>query len=172
MNSSGWSAAALTLDNLKQKGYRNMPEDGIHTVTVPGCVAGWEKLHKKFGRLGWAELFRPAIYYAEEGFPVTEIIHGHWRISTSKLASDAGARKVFLRDGIAPAIGEVFRNADLARALRLIAEGGAAAFYKGPIGKAILKTSDRLEGTLAAGDPSEFEPAGVEPISTGYRGWK
>src|SRR5205807_8116476 len=141
INSSGWSSAAQTLDNLKKKGFRNMPEEGIQTVTVPGCVAGWDKLHKKFGRLGWAELFRPAIYYAEEGFPVTEIIQGHWRISTSKLASDPGARRLFLRDGMAPAIGEVFRNPDLAKALRLVAEGGPAAFYKGSIAKAVLKTS-------------------------------
>ncbi len=172
INSSGWSAAAQTLDSLKKKGYSSMPEEGIHTVTVPGCVAGWEKLHKKFGRLGWGELFRPAIYYAQEGFPVTEIIQGHWRISTPKLAGDEGARKLFLRDGIAPAIGDVFRNSDLAAALRLVADGGAAAFYKGPIAKAILKTSDRLGGALAAADLSEFEPEWVEPISTEYRGWK
>src|SRR6266567_1562830 len=108
INSSGWSAAAQTLDSLKKKGYSSMPEEGIHSVTVPGCVAGWEKLHKKFGRLGWGELFRPAIYYAQEGFPVTEIIQGHWRISTPKLAGDEGARKLFLRDGIAPAIGDIF----------------------------------------------------------------
>src|SRR5206468_3911536 len=172
INASGWAPAALTLDALKTKGYEKIPEEGIHSATVPGCVAGWEKLHKKFGRLSWAEIFRPAIYYADEGFPVTEIIQGHWRLSTSKLAGDEGARRLFLRDAMAPAVGEVFRNRDLAKALRLIAEGGAAAFYKGPIAKAILKTSDRLGGTLAAGDLSEFEPEWVEPISTDYRGWK
>ena len=171
INASGWAPAALTLDVLKAKGYNRMPEEGVHSVTAPGCVAGWDKLHKKFGRLSWADLFRPAIYHAEEGFPVTEIIHGHWRDSTSKLGADPGARRVFLRDGIAPAIGEVFRNADLGRTLRLIAEGGAAAFYKGPIAKAVLKTSDRLGGTLAAGDLSEFEAEWVAPISTTYRGW-
>jgi len=64
------------------------------------------KLHKKFGRLSWAEIFRPAIYYADEGFPVTEIIQGHWRLSTSKLAGDEGARRLFLRDAMAPAVGE------------------------------------------------------------------
>src|SRR4051812_35763929 len=71
INASGWSSSAQTLEALKKKGFSNMPEEGIHSVTVPGCVAGWEKLHKKFGRLNWAELFRPAVYYAEEGFPVT-----------------------------------------------------------------------------------------------------
>ncbi len=172
INASGWAPAALTLDAMKAKGYSRVPEEGIHSVTVPGCVAGWDKLHKKFGRLRWAELFQPAIYHAEEGFPVTEIIQGHWRISTSKLAGDPAARRLFLRDGMAPAVGEVFRNADLAKALRLVAEGGAAAFYKGAIAKAVVKSSDRLGGTLAAGDLSEFEAEWVEPIATSYRGWK
>src|SRR5262249_51523172 len=75
-------------------------------------------------------------------------------------------------DGMAPAIGEVFRNAELGKTLRLIADGGAAAFYKGPIAKAILRTSDRIGGTLAAGDLTEFEAEWVEPIATTYRGWK
>src|SRR5262249_15948405 len=172
INASGWSGAATTLNSLKTKGYEKMPEDGIHSITVPGCVAGWEKLHKKFGRLSWGEILRPAIYYAEEGFPVTEIIQGHWRLSTSKLASDEESRRLFLRDGMSPALGEVFRNRDLAKALRLISDAGAAAFYKGPIAKAILKTSDRLGGTLAAADLRDFEPEWVEPISIDYRGWK
>src|SRR5579872_2561267 len=74
INASGWTPAALTLAALKAHGYESaMPQDGIHSVTTPGCVAGWSALHKRFGRLAWADLFRPAIYYAEEGFPVTEI---------------------------------------------------------------------------------------------------
>src|SRR5262249_55235853 len=168
INASGWAPAALTFGAMKTKGYNRGPERGNQSVTW----AGWDKLHKKFGRLRWAELFQPAIYHAEEGFPVTEIIQGHWRLSTSKLAGDPGARRLFLRDGMAPSIGEVFRNPDLAKALRLVAEGGPAAFYKGPIAKAVLKTSDRLGGTLAAGDLSEFEAEWVEPIATSYRGWK
>ena len=172
INASGWSPAAVTLAGLKAKGFDSMPQDGIHSVTTPGCVAGWEKLHKKFGRLSWAELFRPAIYYAEQGFPVTELIQGSWKNATSKLAGDEGARRVFLRDGMAPEVGDVFQNPDLAKALRSIASTGAAAFYRGPIAKAILKTSDRLGGVFAAADLSEFEPEWVEPISTEYRGWK
>ena len=173
INASGWTPAALTLAALKTHGYEStMPQDGIHSVTTPGCVAGWSALHKRFGRLAWAELFRPAIYYAEEGFPVTEIIHGHWRNATTTIASDEGGRRVFLRDGLAPAVGEVFRNPDLAKALRLLAAGGAPAFYRGPIAEAILKTSGRQKGTMSAADLSEFEPEWVAPISTEYRGWK
>jgi gamma-glutamyltranspeptidase/glutathione hydrolase len=172
MNASGWSPAAGTLARLKEKGFESMPQDGIHSVTTPGCVAGWEKLHKKFGRLPWSELFRPAIYFAEQGFPVTEIIGTSWKTWSTKLASDEGARRVFLPDGKAPEVGEVFRNPDVAKALRSIALNGASAFYRGPIAKAILRTSDRLGGVFSAADLSEFEPEWVDPISTEYRGWK
>ena len=133
-----------------------MPQDGIQSVTVPGCVNGWEKLHKRFGKLTWDELFAPAVYYAEHGFPVTEIIHEYWRNSYSKLSADENGRRIFLRDGAAPAVGEVFRNPAFASALRLIAAGGAGAFYRGAIAKAILATSDRLGGTLASADLSRI----------------
>ncbi|MEO7650476.1 MAG: gamma-glutamyltransferase [Bryobacteraceae bacterium] len=172
INASGWSPSALTMERLKSAGHYSMPQDGIHSVTVPGCVAGWEKLHKKFGRLPWRDIFRPAIYYAEQGFPVTEIIQGHWRATTSILASDENARRIFLREGMAPGVGEVFRNPDLGKTLGLLASNGAAAFYQGPIARAILKTSDRLGGAMNLADLREFSPEWVEPISTGYRGWK
>jgi gamma-glutamyltranspeptidase/glutathione hydrolase len=73
INASGWAPQALSIGYLKKQGLTRMPSDGIHTVTVPGCVAGWEKLHQRFGRLAWRDLFKPAIYSAENGFPVTEL---------------------------------------------------------------------------------------------------
>ncbi|MGH9658885.1 MAG: gamma-glutamyltransferase [Bryobacteraceae bacterium] len=172
INASGWSPAALTRDVLERKGFRGVPQEGIHSVTVPGCVAGWAKLHERFGRVPWADVLAPAIYYAEKGFPVTEIIQDNWRVSVGKLLGDDNARRLFLRDAAPPAVGEVFRNAELARALKLIASGGAAAFYRGPIAKAILKTSDRQGGVMAASDLAEFEAEWAEPISSTYRGWK
>jgi gamma-glutamyltranspeptidase/glutathione hydrolase len=172
INSSGWAPQALNIEFLKSKGNSGMPQEGIHSVTVPGCVDGWEKLHKRFGRLSWSELFQPAIYHAENGFPVTEVIQDHWKVNTSKLLGDAGGGRLFLRDGAPPAVGDVFRNPQLAHALKLVAAGGADAFYRGPIAKAILRTSDRLGGTLAGADLSEFQSEWVTPISTEYRGWK
>jgi gamma-glutamyltranspeptidase/glutathione hydrolase len=172
INASGWAPKALTIEFLKSKGLSAMPELGIHSITVPGCVDGWEKLHKRFGRLPWPDLFREAVYYAGEGFPVTEIIQGYWDSGTAKLASDRNAKRVFLRGGRAPALGEIVQNAELARALGLIAEGGADAFYRGPIAKAILATSGRLGGTMAAADLAEFQSEWVTPIATDYRGWK
>lgn len=172
MNASGWAPQALNIAFLKAKGNSTMAQDGIHSVTVPGCVDGWAKLHKRFGRSSWADLFRPAIYYAENGFPVTEIIHESWRNAVSTLASDENGKRIFLRNGTPPDMGDLFRNADLAVALKLVAAGGAEAFYRGPIAKAILRTSDRLGGTMAGADLSEFQSEWVEPISTDYRGWK
>jgi gamma-glutamyltranspeptidase/glutathione hydrolase len=170
INASGWSPKALTVDYFKRLDIHRMPIEGIHTVTVPGCVDGWEKLHKRYGRLPWRELFKPAIYYAENGFPVTELIQWDWENSNYKL-DDEGAR-LYLPNGAAPKVGEIFRNPQLAHSFRLISELGARAFYSGPIGEAILKTSRRLTGMLTADDLREYQSEWVEPISTEYRGWK
>jgi gamma-glutamyltranspeptidase/glutathione hydrolase len=171
LNASGWAPRGLTIEVLKQRGYSSMPQSGILSVSVPGAVEGWKKLHGRFGRLPWQDLFAPAVYYARNGFPVTEIIAEHWRDSEAKLAADAEARRVFLPGGVPPKTGEIFRNPDLARAFELLARQGPDAFYKGPIAEALLRTSRRLGGVLAPEDLSEFEAEWVEPISTTYRGW-
>lgn len=171
LNASGWAPRGLIIEVLKQRGYSSMPQSGILSVSVPGAVEGWKKLHGRFGRLPWQDLFAPAVYYARKGFPVTEIIAEHWKDSEAKLAADAEARRVFLPGGVPPKTGEIFRNPDLARAFELLARLGPDAFYKGPIGEALLRTSRRLGGVLAPEDLSEFEAEWVEPISTTYRGW-
>lgn len=172
INASGWSPKALDIAYLRGKGHESMPQEGILSVTVPGCVDGWEKLHQRFGRLPWADLFRPAIFYAENGFPVTEWIQMTWRDSVGKLQADPGARRLFLVDGAAPEVGAIFRNSGLAKALRLIADGGAKAFYRGPIRDSILKTSQRLGGVLEESDFAEFSAEWVDPVSVDYRGWR
>jgi gamma-glutamyltranspeptidase/glutathione hydrolase len=172
LNASGWAPEKLTIDFLHHKGFSEMPQTGIYTVTVPGCVRGWEALHKKFGRLPWAELFKPAIYYAQHGFPVTEFISAYWNAAHAKLGKDPNARQVFLIDGQTPKVGQVFANPEYARALELVAREGPDAFYKGEIAKAILKTSDRLGGVMSAEDLADYQAEWVEPISTTYHGWK
>jgi gamma-glutamyltranspeptidase/glutathione hydrolase len=171
LNSSGWAPEKLTPELLKQEGFKHMPGQGIFSVTVPGCVRGWEALHKKFGNLPWADLFRPAIYYARNGFPVTEVVETYWRSQKSVLEEDVNGRRVFLVNGETPMVGEVFRNPEYAGALEIIAREGPDAFYHGAIAKAILKTSDRLGGVMGADDLSDFQAEWVEPISTTYRGW-
>lgn len=172
LNASGYAPRALTPDAVRAKGHTSMPEEGIIGVTVPGCVDGWARLHRKYGKLPWAELFVPAIYYAREGFPVTEWIASAWQGGRAKLLADDNARRVYMRDGIVPKVGELFRNPELARALELIATQGPSAFYKGDIAKAILKTSRRHNGYLDAADLADFQSEWVDTISTEYRGWR
>jgi gamma-glutamyltranspeptidase/glutathione hydrolase len=171
INASGFAPKALTFDVLKKLELYSVPTSGIHTVTVPGCVDGWAKMHGKFGKLPWRDLFAPAIYYAEHGFPVTELIQWDWNNGSSKLRSDENARRVFLHDDRAPEVGEIFRNPELAHAYRILAAGGPDTFYKGEIATAILKTSKQFGGLLSTEDLREFSSEWVEPISTSYRGW-
>jgi gamma-glutamyltranspeptidase/glutathione hydrolase len=172
LNASGWAPKALTIAHLKAMDVSEMPSTGIDTVTVPGAVEGWNKLHERFGRLAWKELFTPAIFYAENGFAVQELIGADWKSSEPKLKGDPESRRVFLMHDEAPKMGEVFKNADIAKALHLLASGGPQAFYSGDIAKAILATERELNGTMQAGDLQEFSAEWVEPISTTYRGWK
>lgn len=171
LNSSGWAPKGLTIEHLKAKNDAAMPIEGIDSVTVPGAVAGWQVLHKRFGRLQWKDLFQSAIFYADQGYPVPEIIASYWSDAADWLANDKEAQRVYLPGGKSPAVGQIFQNPDLAKALRLVAEHGADAFYKGEIASAIIATSQNLGGTMAAGDLAEFSPEWVEPISTTYRDW-
>jgi gamma-glutamyltranspeptidase/glutathione hydrolase len=171
LNASGWAPQGLTRDFLSKTNSYGMPQSGIHSVTVPGAVDGWEKLHRKFGRLAWADLFQPAIYYARNGYPVTEWIQGAWDGARSKLAADENGKRIYLREGQPPKVGEVWKLPEMARAFEFIAGQGAAAVYKGAIAQSILKTSRRLGGSMSAADLAEYKSEWVDPISTKYRGW-
>jgi gamma-glutamyltranspeptidase/glutathione hydrolase len=172
LNASGWAPKNLTIDFLKKEGVKVMPEEGIHSVTVPGAVDGWAKAHERFGRLPWKDLFTPAIYDAEHGYAVPEIIHDFWVAGARRLSQTPEAGRVFLPQGRPPALGEQFLNPDLGKTLRLLADKGPAEFYRGEIAQAILKTSAALGGTMQADDLAEFSAEWVEPISTEYRGWR
>lgn len=171
LNSSGWAPEGLTPAFLKKKGFTKMPEKGIYSVTVPGEVAGWAAMHKRFGRLPWKELFQPAIYYARNGFPVTQLVAQYWREDQATVRNGVNSQSVFLPGGQPPKVGEIFRNPGYARALELVANDGPEAFYQGPISKALLATSKKLGGTMTAADLADFHPQWVTPISTTYHGW-
>ena len=171
LNSSGWAPQGLTVDHLRAKGVTSMPRQGIDSVTVPGAVAGWHTLHERFGKLPWKDVFQPAIFYADRGYPVPELIHEFWKGAPAKVAQDPEGQRVYLPGGKPPLLGQIFRNPDLAKALRLVAEQGPDAFYKGDIAQAILATSQAGGGTMSAGDLAEFSPEWVEPISSTYRDW-
>ncbi|HMA71937.1 MAG TPA: gamma-glutamyltransferase [Xanthobacteraceae bacterium] len=171
LNASGWAPKGLTPEFLHSKSLQWMPSSGIHSVTVPGAVAGWDALLARFGKKTFVDVLAPTIGYAKAGFPVTEIFGDDWQGTASYVSRNREAARVYLPNGRAPAVGEIFRNPDLAGALEEIAKGGRDAFYKGTLAKRMLDTSGKLGGTMAADDLSEFAVEWVDPISTDYRGW-
>ncbi len=171
INASGWAPKALTIERLRAKNHDSMPQAGIDAVTIPGVVAGWSELHQRFGRRPWSEILQPAIFYAEQGYPVPEIIRAFWDESAERIAGYPESVRAFLPCGKVPAVGEIFTNPDLAKALHLIARDGPRSFYQGDIAKAIVNTSQEFGGSICADDLAEYAPEWVAPISTTYRGW-
>lgn len=133
LNASGRSPNSLTLDYFKERNMTKIPSYGPLPVSVPGCVDGWFELHEKYGKLPMAELLQPAIDYAENGFPVTELIAYYIGLSVPFLSRYEGFAEVFAPNGKAPIKGEIFKNPDLANTFKIIAKGGRDAFYKGEI---------------------------------------
>ncbi len=171
LNASGWAPQALSIELLQSKGFTHMATNGIHTVTVPGCVDGWTKLNQRFGRKQLSAVLKPAIDLAEQGFPVTEIIAGYWKSSEKKLRATTTASQTYLPHGSAPKIGEIFRNPDLAWSYRQIARKGRKGFYEGPIAERIEHLSHELAGTMTRADLAEYSSRWADPISTTYHGW-
>jgi gamma-glutamyltranspeptidase / glutathione hydrolase len=171
LNASGWAPKDLTIDFLHKQGIRDMPQKGVHAITVPGAVDGWQKLSDKFARKKLAEDLAPAIRTAQEGFPVPEWNALYWAAEVDYLRGDENATKTYLPQDRPPKLGEVFRNPDLATSLQQIAAQGRNAFYKGPISSKILDTMKRHGGTMTAQDLADYSAEWVEPISTTYRDW-
>ena len=172
LNASGWAPTGFTVDALAAKGITKMPERGVYTVSVPGVVAGWSALSERFGRFKLATLLAPAIHHAERGFPVAELTARGWKAQEDLLNATPASRATFTLNGHAPTAGQLFRNPDLARTLRRIAERGRDGFYKGETAEAIVSALGALGGTMTAADLAEFQAEWVDPISTTYRGWK
>jgi gamma-glutamyltranspeptidase/glutathione hydrolase len=175
LNGSGRSPKSLTLEKLraelKKLDSRTIPPFGPLPVSVPGAVDGWFELHGKFGKLPMKELLGPAISYAREGFPVTEVIAEGWQINAKRLAKFPGFAETYMPNGRAPAKGEIFRNPLLANTLSAIADGGRDAFYKGDIAKRIESYMRANGGYLTAADMAAHHSEWVEPVSTNYRGY-
>ncbi|KPV97887.1 putative gamma-glutamyltransferase YwrD [Pseudoalteromonas sp. P1-9] len=170
LNASGRSPASLTLDTLKAQGDK-IPSYGPLPVSVPGAVDGWFELHNKFGKLPMAELLAPAIHYAENGFPVSELIAYYLNKSVSVRGKYPGFKEVFMPNGHMPKKGEIFKNPALAKTYRKIAKGGRDAFYKGDIAKEIDRYMKVNGGYLSYHDLASHKSNWVEPVSTNYRGY-
>jgi gamma-glutamyltranspeptidase/glutathione hydrolase len=175
LNASGRSPKSLTLEKLRAElrklNSSTIPRTGPLPVSVPGTVDGWFELHGKFGKLPMKELLAPAIAYARNGFPVTEIIAEGWARNARNLQKYPGFAETYMPNGRAPAKGEVFRNPFLADTLTAIAEGGRDAFYKGDIARRIETYMRANGGYLTAADLAAHRSEWVEPVSTNYRGY-
>jgi gamma-glutamyltranspeptidase / glutathione hydrolase len=169
LNSSGWTPKALTIDYLKSKGVTKINPIGVETIDVPGAVAGWDALRTRFGTLPFGQLLAPAIYYAQNGFPLAERNARYW--IAKSLLNQPGYKETYDIWPTAPKPGDLFRNPALASSLRQIAEHGRDAFYNGPMTETMVKFLDAHGGTHTLEDFRDFQPEWVEPVSTTYRGW-
>ena len=171
LNASGRSPYSLSLEYFQEQGLESIPSHGPLPVTVPGAVDGWFELHGRFGKLPMQQVLAPAIRYAKEGFPVSELIAYYWQRSVPTLEGWAGFREVFMPNGRAPEKGEIFRNPALAATLQKIADGGRDVFYRGEIARTIDAFMKREGGFLSYRDLAEHTSEWVEPVSTDYRGF-
>lgn len=172
LNASGRSPYKATRDLFAAKELKEIPTSGPLSWSVPGCVDGWEELRRRFGTRSLAQLLEPSIRYAEEGFPVTPIIAGYWQGGAARLRRQADAAKTYLIDGRAPRAGEAFKNPNLARSYRLIADKGRDAFYKGAPARRIVAFSDDNGGLFSMKDFADHTSTWVDPVSTTYRGYE
>ena len=176
LNAAGWAPASATPDFYHSKGLTHVPFYGVFSATVPGAVDGWSRFLNRFGRLSLAQTLQPSIEAASQGFGLTERIRGDWKsydhFYIDKLKKDPESRKVFLQgDGKVPPLYSIFRNPDLAHAYRLLAEDGPDAFYRGPIGQAIVDRMNAGGADWKMSDLSSFKSQWVDPISTNYKGY-
>jgi len=171
LNGSGRAPYAATRALFRDKHLAAIPTHGPLSWSVPGCVDGWARLQARFGTRSLAEVLAPAIGYAEQGFPVSEIIAHDWREAAAELSRVPTSSRCFLPGGSAPKAGDVFRNPGLARSLRLVAAGGVDAFYRGPIAEAVVAYSATVGGLFSKKDFEDHTGAWVEPVATNYRGY-
>jgi gamma-glutamyltranspeptidase/glutathione hydrolase len=170
LNASGRSPYRATRDLFASRGLDEIPTSGPLSWSVPGCVDGWEALRQRFGSRPLAALLEPTIRYAEEGFPVTEVIARYWSGGAARLRKDPDAARTYLPDDKAPRAGDVFKNPALARTLRDLASGGRDAFYKGRIAREVVAYSEAHGGLFSLKDFADNTPTWVEPVHAGYRG--
>ena len=172
LNGSGRSPYSLGLEELKRRGLSRLPSRGPLSVSVPGCVDGWYALHHRFGKLPMEELLAPAVEYARQGFPVSEVISRDWEQGVAIHGKWPGFLETFTLKERAPRAGEVFTNPHLAATLERIGRSGRDAFYQGEIPRRIEAYLKGLGGFLSARDLADHRSEWVEPVATDYRGYR
>ena len=171
LNSSGPAPQDMTIEKLKNMGIDKIPPYGPLPVTVPGAVAGWTALHKRFGNKSFEELFDKAIFYANNGFPVTEVIGYYLQLSSERYKDYPNFKDVWMPNGRALKKGDIFINKDLAKTYKQIAESYGASFYSGDIAKTISIFIKEQGGFLTIDDLQKYKPEWINPVSTDYRGF-
>jgi len=171
LNGSGRSPQSLTLDYFKQQGITEIPKFGALPVSVPGTVDGWFEMHEKFGSTPMTDILAPAIQYAREGFPVSELISYYLHRSVARIGQYEGFKETYMPDGEMPDTGDIFKNPALAATYEKIAKGGRDAFYKGDIARTIDAYIKAQGGFLSYADLASHTSTWVEPVSTNYRGY-
>ena len=170
INGSGHAPAALTSESLLAQGVRTIAGDSVHSVTIPGAIDAWCRLNADHGRLPMAEILKPAIHYAEDGFAMSPCIATEWVAATQKLARNPNTARQYLRDGRAPSAGDLWRHPQLAATLRAIADGGRDAFYRGPVAHDMVTSLRNLGGVHTLDDFAVEQSSYVTPIASSYRG--
>ena len=171
LNSSGPAPINISIEEITSKGLDAIPPYGPLPVTVPGAVAGWVELHKRFGIMDFNLLFQNAIEYAEKGFPVTEVVAYYLKLSSENFIDYPNFKKTWMPNGKIPSKGEIFKNPYLARTYKKIAQSYGEDFYKGNLAKEIVSFINNQGGYFSLEDLSEFKPEWIDPVSTNYRGY-
>ena len=171
LNASGRSPKKLTIEYFKENNFQSIPPYGPLPVSVPGCVDGWFELHDKFGKIKMNEILEPAIKYAENGFPVTELVAYYMKNASRNFEDYPNFKETYYIDDSTPYKGEIFKNPDLANTLKIIAEKGRKGFYEGKIAKTISNFIIDQGGFLSYDDLKSHKSEWIKPVSTNYRGY-
>ena len=171
LNASGRSPKKLTIEYFKENNFQSIPPYGPLPVSVPGCVDGWFELHDKFGKIKMNEILEPAIKYAENGFPVTELVAYYMKNASRNFEDYPNFKETYYINDSTPHKGEIFKNPDLANTLKIIAEKGRKGFYEGKIAKTISNFIIDQGGFLSYDDLKSHKSEWIKPVSTNYRGY-
>ena len=171
LNASGRSPENLTLEYFKENNFKSIPPYGPLPVSVPGCVDGWFELHDKFGKIKMNEILDPTIKYAENGFPVTELVSYYMKNASKNFEDYPNFQETYFINNSTPLKGQIFKNPDLAKTLKIILENGRKGFYEGVIAKTISDFIQEQGGFLSYEDLKNHKSEWIKPVSTNYRGY-
>jgi gamma-glutamyltranspeptidase/glutathione hydrolase len=171
LNASGRSPENLTLEYFKENNFKSIPAYGPLPVSVPGCVDGWFELHNKFGKISMTNILSPTIKYAEDGFPVTELVSYYMKVASNNFQEYPNFKETYYLNDSTPKKGQIFKNPDLAHTLRVIAKDGRKGFYEGKIANTIANFIQDQGGFLSYNDLKNHKSEWIDPVSTNYRGY-